>query len=217
MSGQEGASASFAQRERGALADLFGEVGPDASTLCEGWTTRDLVAHLVLREGYLAAAGIAIRPLSRWTRRTQDDLSQEPFADLVRRFRDGPPTLSPLRLPGVQRTINTFEHFVHHEDVRRESDGWVARDLVSEDQHLLWHQLTSRARLFLKGAPVPVSLVAPDYGDIAIGNADHSTVRISGAPGELVMYVHGRRSHAEVRVTGEEASMTAWERHVLKV
>jgi len=218
MSSQDRAGVSFPQRERRAMADLLDAVGPDAPTLCEGWTTRDLVAHLVLREGHLAAAGIAIGALSRWTARTQHAMAQEPFTDVVRRFREGPPTLSPLRLPGAQRTVNTFEHFVHHEDVRRARDQWSARDLAAGDHQLLWHQLTSRARLFLKGAPVPVSLVAPDFGVIATGKADHSsTVRITGAPAELVMYVHGRQSHADVRVSGQDASLAAWERHVLKV
>ena len=36
----------MAQRERQQLADLMASVGPDAPTLCEGWTVRDLAAHL---------------------------------------------------------------------------------------------------------------------------------------------------------------------------
>src|SRR5882762_622635 len=38
--------------ERRELCDLFLELGPDAPTLCEGWTTLDLAAHLVLREHF---------------------------------------------------------------------------------------------------------------------------------------------------------------------
>src|SRR4029079_18721505 len=41
---------SLARRERAALCDLAVEVGPDAPTLCEGWTASDLVAHLLVRE-----------------------------------------------------------------------------------------------------------------------------------------------------------------------
>jgi uncharacterized protein (TIGR03085 family) len=40
----------LAQLERSRLCDLFLEVGPDQPTLCEGWTTADLAAHLVIRE-----------------------------------------------------------------------------------------------------------------------------------------------------------------------
>jgi uncharacterized protein (TIGR03085 family) len=41
---------SLARPERAALLDLLTGVGPDAPTLCEGWTTHDLAAHLVVRE-----------------------------------------------------------------------------------------------------------------------------------------------------------------------
>jgi hypothetical protein len=42
--------------ERAQLSDLLGELGPGAPTLLAPWTTRDLAAHLVLRErDYLAS------------------------------------------------------------------------------------------------------------------------------------------------------------------
>ena len=41
---------THAKRERLLLADLLETAGPDAPTLCEGWTTRDLAAHVVVRE-----------------------------------------------------------------------------------------------------------------------------------------------------------------------
>ena len=47
--------------ERKLLADLFNELGPDAPTLLDPWTTRDLAAHLVLREhDYIAAPGLVL-------------------------------------------------------------------------------------------------------------------------------------------------------------
>ena len=41
---------TFAKRERLLLADLLEAEGPEAPTLCEGWSTRDLAAHLIVRE-----------------------------------------------------------------------------------------------------------------------------------------------------------------------
>ena len=41
---------NFAQIERQDLCTLFEDLGPDVPTLCEGWTARDLAAHLVVRE-----------------------------------------------------------------------------------------------------------------------------------------------------------------------
>src|SRR5881227_3712913 len=40
----------FDAQERRALCDLFEELGTDAPTLLDGWTGKDLAAHLVLRE-----------------------------------------------------------------------------------------------------------------------------------------------------------------------
>ncbi|HEX6919337.1 MAG TPA: maleylpyruvate isomerase family mycothiol-dependent enzyme, partial [Actinomycetes bacterium] len=56
---------SIARAERAALSDLLESLGPDAPTLCEGWDTRDLAAHLVVRERRMdAAPGIVLRPLA---------------------------------------------------------------------------------------------------------------------------------------------------------
>ncbi|WP_346995752.1 maleylpyruvate isomerase N-terminal domain-containing protein, partial [Dietzia sp. SLG310A2-38A2] len=41
---------TLAQRERSALVETMRAAGPEAPTLCAGWTTRDLAAHLVVRE-----------------------------------------------------------------------------------------------------------------------------------------------------------------------
>ena len=41
---------SVAQRERAALITTMRDVGPDHPTLCGQWSTRDLAAHLVVRE-----------------------------------------------------------------------------------------------------------------------------------------------------------------------
>ncbi|MFM7872077.1 MAG: maleylpyruvate isomerase N-terminal domain-containing protein, partial [Actinomycetota bacterium] len=50
-----------ARTERDLICDLFTNFGPDAPTLCAGWTTRDLAAHIAVRERRPdAAAGILI-------------------------------------------------------------------------------------------------------------------------------------------------------------
>ena len=41
---------SIAQDERAGLAADLSRLGPDAPTLCKGWTARDLLTHLLLRE-----------------------------------------------------------------------------------------------------------------------------------------------------------------------
>ena len=78
---------SLARRERHALCDLALELGPDAPTLCGDWTTRDLLAHLLVREGSpMGSPGM------------QDLAALGPH-----RSRDGPRQRLGLRRPGRPR------------------------------------------------------------------------------------------------------------------
>lgn len=211
-------TAPLAARERAELADLLDAVGPDAPTLCAGWVTRDLAAHLVVREGHPSAAGLVIRPLSGWLARHQTTVARGDYASLVERFRHGPPPYSPMRLPGAEAAANTLEHFVHHEDVRRAVPGWTPRDLSDDDQRTLWQQLCRRVRFYLRSTPVPVRLTAPELGSVSVGDtASPATITVTAAPSELVLYVHGRRDHATVAVDGTDQSRDLWERHRLGI
>ena len=56
-------SRTLARRERHDLCDLALELGPDEPTLCGEWTTRELLAHLFVREHRpVSAAGILVPP-----------------------------------------------------------------------------------------------------------------------------------------------------------
>jgi uncharacterized protein (TIGR03083 family) len=51
----------FDAAERAQLSDLLRELGPSAPTLLPPWTTRDIAAHLVLREhDPLAGPGLVL-------------------------------------------------------------------------------------------------------------------------------------------------------------
>ena len=210
---------SYSQEERLALCALLDKSGPDAPTLCEGWTTGDLAAHLVLREHRAdAAAGVAGGPLAGYTARVQQRIRQRiPFPDLVRMIRSGPPRLSVMALPGMDERVNAVEFFVHHEDVRRAADGWEPRALGSGESDMLWGRLRM-ARFMLRKAPVGVEL-ARDDGGPAAGNTDGASYRITarnatpavtvvGSPAELTLWVMGRRAAAQVRMDGIQAAVT---------
>src|ERR1700684_3436202 len=135
---------TYAQDERAALAALLHETRPDGPTLCEGWQTRDLVAHLVLREHRPdAAVGVMGGPLAGYTARVQQRyLAAHPYPELVSIFRNGPPRgLSPFAIPGVDEAANTVEYFVHHEDVRRAAEGWTERPIDAGLSGALWKRL----------------------------------------------------------------------------
>src|SRR5438552_4645361 len=119
----------FARRERNTLAEMLLAVGPDAPTLCDGWASRDLAAHLVLRERKpLAAAGIMLKSFAGHNKRVQDRLAAGDYARLVAKFRE-PAALSPARIGGLDEAMNFTEFFVHTEDVRRGTPGWTPREL----------------------------------------------------------------------------------------
>jgi uncharacterized protein (TIGR03085 family) len=203
---------SYSREERLALCALLDETGPDAPTLCEGWTTGDLAAHLVLRERRPdAAAGVAGGPLAGYTARVQQRLKERiPFPDLVRMIRSGPPVLSVMALPGVDERANAVEFFVHHEDVRRAAPGWEPRELSSGESDMLWHRMRM-ARFMLRKAPVGVELARDDAEGPAYRiTAKNATpaVTVVGSPAELTMWVMGRRDQARVRMDGTQPAVT---------
>ncbi len=212
-----GGVTSLAQAERQALADLLASLGPDAPTLCEGWSTRDLTAHLVLRETRPdAAPGILLPPLSRWTARVQATLARRPFADLVGTLQTGPPRWSPVRLPGLDRVVNTVEYLVHHEDVRRAQPGWEARALTDVAQDEVWSRLRAMSRVLYRRVPVGVALRRPDGREHSARTGEPGVV-VAGEPVELLLHAFGRGAAARVHVSGEAGAVTAMERASLGV
>ncbi|WP_018657219.1 TIGR03085 family metal-binding protein [Actinomadura flavalba] len=203
-----------AQAERALLCDALTERGPAAPTECAGWTTADLAAHLVVREGRPdAAPGILLPPLARYTERVRRrTAARVPFDELVERVRQGPPRFSPYRVPVVDNNANTVEFFVHHEDVRRASAQWEPRELTSELEQALWARIKI-ARFVLRNVPVEVNLVRPDgrAARVARGRRGPSagSVRVHGPVGELVLWALGRTDVARVRPTGPTAAVNA--------
>lgn len=209
--------AKHAQAERHALADLLLKEGPDAPTLCEGWKTADLAAHLVTRERRPdAGIGLVLPAASGYTERVQRGIRDgRSWPDLVEMVRSGPP--APLR--PLDESINTVEYFVHHEDVRRARPGWQPREISAALSEALWRRVKS-ARFFLRKAPVGIELArdgdsgAGDGGRyrVTVKNAT-PTVTVIGTPAELTMWAMGRTSAANVRFdgTGEAvAALRAW-------
>jgi uncharacterized protein (TIGR03085 family) len=210
--------------ERLALAALLEETGPEAATLCTGWLTRDLAAHLVLRERRPdAAAGVMGGPIAPYTARVQGRyLKRHSYSELVAMFRNGPPRLSPFALPGADEQANTVEYFVHHEDVRRAQPDWEPRAISDGLSDGLWRRVKG-ARFFLRKAPVGVELARDGGAEgagaeravpyrVTVKNAT-PTVTVIGTPAELTMWAMGRTSAANVRFdgTGEAiAALKAW-------
>lgn len=169
--------------------------GPAAPTLCEGWTVRDLAAHIIVRERRLdATPGIFIRALEKRTERIQDEVAARPWEEILETIRTGPPAWSPFNW--MDSLINTAEMFVHHEDVRRAGSGWEPRPLSDGEQAALWRIAGGVTRMTLRGCPVDVVLT-PEDGALPVKpvtgrGEDRGTVTVSGTPAEILLWLYGR-------------------------
>jgi uncharacterized protein (TIGR03085 family) len=197
----------IAKAERAALSDLFTELGPDVPTLCDGWRTRDLAAHLAVRDRRPdAAPGILIKPLAFYTQRIQDGYARKPWAELVDLVRSGPPVYSPATIGAVDEMINAVEFFVHHEDVRRAQPGWEPRPPDADRDAAVWSALSRGARMMLRRSPVGVVLRRSDGGLEVTAKRGPNTVIVSGAPGELLLFAFGR-DETRLEFDGEQSSI----------
>jgi uncharacterized protein (TIGR03085 family) len=183
------------ERERRELCDLLEELGPDAPTLCEGWTTLDLAAHLVLREHF-----------KRWTDDRMAAEKVKGLADIVQRLRAGAPAV-PWRVPKLRTFMNGTEYFIHHEDVRR-ANGFGSRTDRPDLETLSWGMtsLTGR-RLARQIRPHGLELRSPRGDSRRCGSSDAAV--LIGEPTELLLFLSGRRSAAEVSFEGSDGALAA--------
>jgi uncharacterized protein (TIGR03085 family) len=199
---------SVATDERAALCDLLDELGPDQPTLCTGWQTRDMAAHLVVREHRPdAAPGILVSALAGYTKRVQDAYARRPWRELVDMVRGGPPAWWPTRIPAVDKLVNSVELFVHHEDVRRGQEGWTPREPDARRDAVLWAGLKRAGKLTLRKSPVGLILRRPDGESVAIKRGP-GAVTVTGEPGELLLFAFGRDA-VRVEFDGDQHAVAA--------
>lgn len=196
--------------ERRRFADELIAVGPDAPTLCGDWTTRDLAAHIVLRDRRPdAMPGVLVKAFAGYTEKVQRRIATREWADIVADVRDGAPLLSPTRLDAVDRLVNTTEFFVHLEDVRRAQSGWSARRLPDDLIDDLHAALGRSSKLFARKAPAGI-ILRPDDGRTAVeANGGSPMVTVSGPVAELVLWIFGRQAHARVEYDGPAEAVEA--------
>ncbi len=184
------------------LCDLFVERGPDAPTLCEGWVTADLAAHLVARERRPdSGPGLVWPPLAAHTDKVRRAIrDRTPWEELVQTVRKGPPRL----LRPFDGPMNTVEFFIHVEDVRRAQNGWEPRAISSELADALWARVGPGG--MAKKVPATIVITSPGRADKQGGSGPRLT--LVGDPGELVLFGAGRQGAARVEISGDDALAT---------
>lgn len=203
---------TFASAERARLADLLLEKGPHAPTLCEGWSTRDMAAHLWLRESRPdAMAAMFVKPLAGHLEKLTADTKRREYADVVREWAAGPSSLNPMR--AADKHVNAAEHFIHLEDVRRgeaAAGGAVPapRTFTEDEQAALYRALRRMAPMILRKSTAPVVLQAPGRAPITVARdavALGIPVTVTGEVGELLLWASGRDA-VHVQVDGDASA-----------
>jgi len=206
--------------ERSGLARALTAAGPDAPTLCAGWQTRHLAAHVVLRESApLVAAGLVVPGLAARTERAIRDLAGSAsdsagWADLVARVAAGPSRWSPMSW--AAEDANLLEFFVHTEDVRRGAGQVEPRELATAHEQALWGRLVRGAPLMYRKARVGIVLVVPGGPRSAVRRPRGATgtVVVRGDIGELVLHAFGRGEAARVHVLGDAVDVGELDRAI---
>jgi uncharacterized protein (TIGR03085 family) len=181
---------TIAKDERAAFVSTLRAVGPDAPTLCDGWTTRDLTAHLIVREYRLdASPGILIPAFAGRTKAVQDKETNGDWEAMLTKFAAGPPLYSPLR--PLDRFVNVTEMFVHHEDVRRAGGQWAPRTLDAATTKAIRGPLKAMGKRAIAKSPATVELVTSSGEKLATGGRG-PVVRVIGEPLELLLFTFGR-------------------------
>lgn len=200
---------SDAQQERQVLIDLFGQLGPEAPTLCSGWTTRDLAAHLVVREHRPdSGPGLVWAPLAGYTERVRRSARDRmTWPDLVDAVRHGPPAL----LRPFDPAMNTVEFFIHVEDVRRAQPGWEPRQLAPSLADALWKRV-GPGRM-ARAVRATVEVTSPGREPKVAGSGP--ALGVGGDPGELTLFGSGRQRAARVELVGDDGLVEALRREPL--
>jgi uncharacterized protein (TIGR03085 family) len=202
---------AFDAQERRKLCEVFDALGPSVPTLLDGWTAHDLAAHIVLRERDLVAGPCIVLPgpFQRFAEQRRTRLSERRgFEWLVTRIRSGPPP-GFFRVGWVRSFPNLNEFFVHHEDVRR-ANGMGPRALAAELDAALWRNVCRGGHYLgrrLRGAGLEIEWAGT--GKRVTVQGGEPSARLIGPPGELLLYVFGRQTAAQVEVTGTAEAVAA--------
>lgn len=195
--------ASVARDERAELCELMLDVGPEAPTLCEGWSAADLAAHLIIRERRpIAALGVVVSPMAGFADRAMEKEKSRPWPEVVERIRCGPPVL----WRPIDDLANTVELFVHHEDLRRADGSSGPRPSSRARDEALWGALGRFGLLLgrgVKGAGLDLVWHAEDGERVRRVRKGEPRARLVGSPGELLLYMYGRKDAAAVEIDGD--------------
>ena len=198
-------------KERAAMCDTFEKFGADAPTLCEGWLTLDLAAHLVAREARSdAAIGLVVPFLAGHLQKVMDKYKAKGYDPLVGDAAHRPAVDAPHRSARDRQRQRELRAPRRHPPRHRRSAACrsTRRWMTSSGR-------CSASACSKKSLPgVALTLRTPDGREKAV-TKDGAPVVMTGDPGELALYMSGRKDAAVVTLDGaDDAVAVVQEREV---
>ena len=194
------------EAERAAFATSLSAAGASGPTGCGAWTARDLAAHLVAEERLggvstfiarlLVSRGVAVPAPPRLVEYAIAREHRYGFTELIDLLRRPIPRL--LLRPQVA-PLTLFEYWTHHDDLANANGAAHAAPpaLVQAVPALLRYQLAKLP------AGVAVNVGTGDGRMLAsVGPRSGQSVLVEGTPADLVRWLAGRGTRAEVALTG---------------
>ena len=195
-----------ARIERRAFCDELARLGPDQPTLCSPWTTKDLAAHIVVRDRRPdAAAGITLPFLSSHTAAVQAKTAASTSFDQLIDMIQNPPWFSLAAFGATDNATNTAEFFIHTEDARRAQPGFTARGLDPAVTRVLAGQLKLMTRLRLRRFPGLITINLNGYAEPLIAGSNAGPeLTMTGDVGEITLFLSGRQRASDVQLDGPD-------------
>ena len=218
-----GGVTALRKRERADFVATLRDLGPDGPTLCAGWSAFDIAAHIAVSEQAFGVPlfvfnGVRRVLPGRLTRllvvraqssgeRLNARARARGWDAVLGRLDAGPPRL--YRLGSVAH-LRMVEEWIHHEDVRRGA-GLPARPMSPAFEAALWQagRCVAQVPEFRVGR-AGIELDAGAGRRLLIGDTA-PRIRVSGPPGELLLYLVGRGDAAEVTLTGDSSAIRSVE------
>ncbi len=105
--------------------------------------------------------------------------------------------------------LNSLEYFVHHEDIRRAQPAWTARDLGDDVEKTIWSMAKMAGKGLTKSMSVGVTAENATTGSRVTLSAGSPEVTIRGLPSEVMLFLFGRKSQADVELLGDDEAVAA--------
>ena len=197
--------------EQAALSETLSRVGPDAPTLCKGWRTADLAAHLAIIQSYdprylpgtLFGRWLSDSRLASYSDRLMGRAKARGYDWALAKLRGGPP----MYWRYILVPMNVAELWIHHEDVLRAAD--ISRSTDRTVDQTLWRALKLLGRILtLPLRPLQIEVETPTEERHTLRRG-RPYVRLRGQPGELLLFLAGREAvaHVEIDAPGDAANL----------